>query len=28
LGLISEKPPKGELVIIVEGFKKSKWIGF
>ena len=23
LGLISEKPPKGELVIIVEGFKKS-----
>ena len=24
LGLISDKPPKGELVIIVEGFKKSK----
>ena len=24
LGLISEKPLKGELVIIVEGFKKSK----
>ena len=24
LGLISEKPPKGEFVIIVEGFKKSK----
>ena len=28
LELISEKPPKGELVIIVEGYKKSKWIGF
>jgi hypothetical protein len=28
LGLISEKLPKGELVIIVEGYKKSKWIGF
>ena len=24
LELISEKPPKGELVIIVEGYKKSK----
>jgi 16S rRNA (cytidine1402-2'-O)-methyltransferase len=24
LRLISEKPPKGELVIIVEGYKKSK----
>jgi hypothetical protein len=28
LRLISEKPPKGELVITVEGYKKSKWIGF